>query len=58
VSALYALLTDRTRAGRLAAAARHHVEQYCSWDAVTERFLSQCPRRAEAGDQACHGQVA
>jgi polysaccharide biosynthesis protein PslH len=44
VEAICALLTDRTRAGRLAAAARRHVHEHCSWDAVTERFLSQCPR--------------
>ena len=46
VSEICTLLTDRTRANRLAAAAVRHVQQHCSWDAVAERFLAQCPRRA------------
>jgi len=45
VSAICALLADRGRGARLAAAARRHVQEHCSWDAVAERFLSQCPRR-------------
>jgi glycosyltransferase involved in cell wall biosynthesis len=58
VSAICALLTDRTRASRLAAAARRHVQEHCSWDAVAEGFLSQCPRRAAAHEPSYRGQVA
>jgi sugar transferase (PEP-CTERM/EpsH1 system associated) len=58
VSAICALLTDRTRASRLAAAARRHVQEHCSWDAVAECFLSQCPRRAVAHQTSYQGQVA
>ena len=58
VSAICALLTDRTRAGRLAAAARRYVQEHCSWDAVAERFLAQCPRRAAADEPSYQGQVA
>ena len=58
VSAICALLTDRARAGRLAAAARRHVQEHGSWDAVVERFLSQCPRRAAANQPSYQGQVA
>jgi glycosyltransferase involved in cell wall biosynthesis len=58
VSAICALLTDRTRASRLAAAARRHVQEPCSWDVVAERFLSQCPRRTEAHEPSYQGQVA
>jgi polysaccharide biosynthesis protein PslH len=58
VGAICALLTDRTRAGRLAAAARRHVQEHCSWDSVAERFLSQCPRRAAANEPSYQGQVA
>ncbi len=58
VSAICALLTDRTRASRLAAAARRHVQEHCSWDAVAEGFLSQCPRRAAANEPSYQGQVA
>ena len=50
VVAICALLTDRARAGRLAAAARRYVQEQCSWDAVAERFLAQCPRRAAADE--------
>jgi polysaccharide biosynthesis protein PslH len=58
VSAICALLTERTRAARLAAAARRYVQEHCSWDAVAERFLSQCPRRAAANEPSYQGQVA
>src|SRR5580700_316664 len=58
VSAICALLTDRTRASRLAAAARRHVQEHCSWDVVAERFLSQCPRRAKAREPSYRGQIA
>ena len=58
VSAICALLTDRTRAGRLADTARRHVLEHCSWDAVAECFLSQCPRRAAALEPSYHSQVA
>jgi polysaccharide biosynthesis protein PslH len=58
VGAICALLTDRTQAARLAAAARRHVQEDCSWDVVAERFLSQCPRRTEAHEPSYQGQVA
>jgi len=58
VSAICALLTDRTRAERLAATARRHVQEHCSWDAVAEGFLSQCPRRVAANEPSFQGQVA
>ncbi len=58
VSAICALLTDRSQADRLARAARLHVEQHCSWDAVAERFLAQCPRRAAANEASYQGQIA
>jgi len=58
VSAVCALLTDRSRADRLADAARRHVLENCSWDVVAERFLSQCPHRAAASDPSYQGQVA
>jgi glycosyltransferase involved in cell wall biosynthesis len=58
VSAICALLLDRTRADRLATAAHRHVQEQCSWDAVAERFLSQCPRRAAAHEPSYQGQVA
>jgi sugar transferase (PEP-CTERM/EpsH1 system associated) len=58
VGAICALLADRTRARRLAAAARQHVQEHCSWDAVAEGFLSQCPRRTAAHEPLYQGQVA
>jgi glycosyltransferase involved in cell wall biosynthesis len=58
VSAICALLADRTRGARLAAAARRHVQEHCSWDAVAERFLSQCPRRTAADEPSYEGRVA
>jgi sugar transferase (PEP-CTERM/EpsH1 system associated) len=58
VDAICALLTDRARASRLATAARRHVLEHCSWDAVAESFLAQCPRRAAADAPSCQGQVA
>jgi sugar transferase (PEP-CTERM/EpsH1 system associated) len=58
VNAVCALLTDRARAARLAAAARRHVQEHCSWDAVAESFIAQCHRRAAAGEPSYQGQVA
>ena len=58
VSAVCALLMDRSAAERLAAAARRHVEEHASWDAVAERFVSQCPHRAAANESSYQGQVA
>jgi glycosyltransferase involved in cell wall biosynthesis len=46
VSAICALLTDPARAELLAANALRHVQEHCSWDAVAERFIAQCPRRS------------
>ncbi len=56
--AICALLTDRARAGRLAGAARRYVVEHCSWDAVAEHFLAQCPHHAAADDPSHQGQVA
>ena len=58
VTAICTLLGDRARAGVLAANALAHVREHCSWDAVAERFLAQCPRRAAASEPSCEGQVA
>jgi len=58
VSAICTLLTDRARASRLAVAARRHVQEHCSWDAVAESFLAQCPQRSAAGAPSYQGQVA
>jgi len=48
VSAICTLLTDQPRADLLAANALQHVQAHCSWDAVAECFLAQCPRRSPA----------
>ena len=58
VSAICALLTDRGRGARLAAAARRHVQEHCSWDAVAERFLSQCPRCTAADEPSYQARIA
>jgi glycosyltransferase involved in cell wall biosynthesis len=55
VSAICALLTDRARADVLAANALRHVRQHCSWDAVAECFLAQCPRRPDAAQPSYAG---
>jgi len=43
--AICALLADPARAALLAANALRHVQEHCSWDAVAESFLAQCPQR-------------
>jgi glycosyltransferase involved in cell wall biosynthesis len=48
VSAICALLTDPAGGDLLAANALRHVQEHCSWDAVAECFLAQCPRRTDA----------
>src|ERR1700733_3151446 len=58
VGAICALLADRTRASRLAAAAPQQGQDHCRWDAVGEAFLPQCPRRAAAQEPLYQGQVA
>jgi polysaccharide biosynthesis protein PslH len=45
VAAVCVLLTEKGRAVTLAANALRHVREHCSWEAVAEQFLSQCPRR-------------
>jgi glycosyltransferase involved in cell wall biosynthesis len=57
VSAICALLADQARAGVLAANALRHVQEHCSWDAVAESFLAQCPRRSATGEPSCAGQA-
>jgi polysaccharide biosynthesis protein PslH len=46
VNAISALLMDPARADLLAVNALRHVHQHCSWDAVADCFLAQCPRSA------------
>jgi glycosyltransferase involved in cell wall biosynthesis len=58
VSAVCALLTDPQRSAALSANALRHVQQNCSWDAVAQSFLAQCPRRAAAGEPSYAGQPA
>jgi len=57
-TAICTLLTDRAMADRLAANALRHVQEHCSWDAVAEHFLCQCPRRHAAREPSYVGQVA
>ena len=54
-SMVCALLTDRARADLLAANALRHVQEHCSWDAVAECFLAQCPRRPDAAQPSYAG---
>jgi polysaccharide biosynthesis protein PslH len=58
VGAVCALLTDRQRAAALSFNALRHVQEHCSWDAVAQGFLAQCPRRAAAGQPSYAGQAA
>src|SRR5215472_10702953 len=55
VSAICALLTDQARAELLAANALRHVQEHCSWDAVAECFIAQCPPRTGAGQPSYAG---
>ena len=57
-TAICTLLTDPALADLLAANALRHVREHCSWDAVAERFLAQCPHRDAASEPSCVGQVA
>jgi glycosyltransferase involved in cell wall biosynthesis len=57
VSAICALLTDQARADLLAANALRHVQKHCSWDAVAECFLAQCPRRSAASQTSYAGKA-
>jgi len=47
-TAICALLGNPARAAKLAAEARRHVQEHCSWEVVARRFISQCPHRAAA----------
>ena len=58
VAGICTLLTDQQRAAALAANALRHVQEHCSWDAVAERFLSQCPHRPAANEPSYQGRVA
>jgi polysaccharide biosynthesis protein PslH len=49
-AAICSLLGDPPRATRLAANALRHVQEHCSWDAVAERFICQCPHRSAASE--------
>jgi len=55
VNAICALLTDQARGDLLAANALRHVQEHCSWDAVAECFLAQCPRRSDASEPSYAG---
>ena len=57
VSAICALLTNQGRADLLAANALRHVREHCSWDAVAECFLAQCPRRPAASEMSAAGKA-
>jgi glycosyltransferase involved in cell wall biosynthesis len=57
VSAICALLSDPVRADLLAARALRHVQEHCSWDAVAECFLAQCPRRSAASQRSYVGKA-
>jgi polysaccharide biosynthesis protein PslH len=58
VDAIASLLTDRARAERLAASALRFVHEHCSWDAVAERFIRQCPKPAATREPSYEDQVA
>ncbi len=49
VAAVCGLLSDPQRAAEISANALRHVQAHCSWEAVAQNFLDQCPRRAAAG---------
>jgi len=57
VSAICALLGDPARADLLATNALRHVKEHCSWDAVAECFLAQCPRRSAASQSSYQGKA-
>jgi sugar transferase (PEP-CTERM/EpsH1 system associated) len=58
VAAICALLTDPQRAAALSANALRHVQEHCSWDAIAERFLSQCLHRSALKQPSYQGEVA
>jgi glycosyltransferase involved in cell wall biosynthesis len=58
MDAIRALLSDPAQAARLAANALRHVQEHCSWDAATERFLAQCCGRLPHDQPQAAGQVA
>ena len=57
VSAICELLTDPALAERLAANALRHLQEHCSWHAVAECFVAQCPRRSAASQPSYAGQT-
>jgi len=57
VSAVCAVLSDPARAALLAANALRHVREHCSWEAVAESFIAQCPRRTAAVRPSYVGQA-
>jgi polysaccharide biosynthesis protein PslH len=57
IRAICSLLTDQVRASLLSANALRHVREHCSWDAVAESFLAQCPRSSAASELSYEGQV-
>jgi glycosyltransferase involved in cell wall biosynthesis len=58
VAAITSILTDRARAGQLAESALRYVHEHCSWDAVAEHFISQCPKPAATREPLYEDQVA
>ena len=57
VSAVSALLMDPAGADLLAVNALRHVQEHCSWDAVAECFLTQCPRRSATAEPSSAGEA-
>ena len=58
VASICELLTDQRRAAALSANALQHVQEHCSWDAVAQSFLAQCPQRSATGAPSYAGQAA
>ena len=58
VAAICTLLGDPRLAAELSGNALRHVNEHCSWDAVAQSFLAQCPRRSAAGEPSYAGQAA
>jgi glycosyltransferase involved in cell wall biosynthesis len=58
VSAICSLLEEPARAARLAANALRYVQEHCSWDAVSERFIAQCPHRAPMHERSYQRETA
>jgi len=58
VAGICTLLGEPRLAAELSGNALRHVNEHCSWDAVAQSFLAQCPRRSAAGEPSYAGQAA